>query len=236
MLLEELTADEFAQVVKLNPVVIIPFGATEAHGPHLPLCTDSIQPEAAAMAAAERLECLVAPTIRYGQHSSTRNMPGTIDISFETLRMLARDLLRAMRRQTLTKVVILTGHCGTLHMAALRLAAEECVQEGGMRVMLIADYDLAVPKLSLVTEDDKDGHGGALETSRVLDIRPDLVKRQRGAGTASSGGGEIQRAPEKLFPHGFVGDASKATADAGEEVNEHVVAELVRMIQAKFGE
>lgn len=236
MLLDELTSEEFAQVVRLKPVVIIPFGATEAHGPHLPLCTDSVQPEAVAMAAAERLECLVAPPVRYGQHSSTRNMPGTIDISFETLHLLARDILRALRRQGLTKAVILAGHCGGLHMAALRLAVEEVVQEGGMRVMLIADYDLAVAKQSAVTDDADDGHGGALETSRVLDIRPDLVKKSRGIGTATSNGGETLRNPEEMYPQGFVGDASRATAKGGEIVNEHVIAELVRMIEARFGE
>jgi creatinine amidohydrolase len=236
MLLDELTSEEFAQVVKLNPVVIIPFGATEAHGPHLPLCTDSIQPEAIAIATAERIDCLVAPPVRYGQHSSTRNMPGTIDISSNTLHLLARDILRALRRQGLTKAVILAGHCGTLHMAALRLAAEEVVQEGGMRVMLIADYDLAVAKLSEVTDDVNDGHGGALETSRVMDIRPDLVKKRRGVGTAGSSGGEVLHSPERIYPQGFVGDATKASAKAGEIVNEHVIVELVKMIQARFGE
>ncbi|MEI6796228.1 MAG: creatininase family protein [Methanomassiliicoccales archaeon] len=236
MLLDEMTSEEFAQMVRLDPVVIIPFGATEAHGPHLPLCTDSVQPEAIAMAAAERLECLVAPPVRYGQHSSTRNMPGTIDITFETLHLLARDILHALRRQGLTKAVILAGHCGGLHMAALRLAAEEVAQEGGIRVMLIADYDLAVAKLSEATDDMKDGHGGALETSRVLDIRPDLVKRKRGVGTAGSSGGEVLRNPEKLYPQGFVGDASRATAKAGNIVNEHVITELVKMIEDRFGE
>jgi creatinine amidohydrolase len=236
MLLDELTSEEFLQVVRLDPVVIIPWGATEAHGPHLPLCTDSIQPEAIAMAAAERMECLVAPPVRYGQHSSTRNMPGTIDISFETLHMLAKDILQALRRQGLTKAVILAGHCGGLHMAALRLAAEEVAQEGGLRVMLIADYDLAVAKLSVVTEDVHDGHGGALETSRVMDIRPDLVKKKRGVGAAASNGGEVLRNPEKLYPQGFVGDASRATAKGGDIVNEHVIVELISMIEARFGE
>ena len=61
MLLDELTSEEFLQVVRLDPVVIIPWGATEAHGPHLPLCTDSIQPEAIAIAAASVMPLYAGP-------------------------------------------------------------------------------------------------------------------------------------------------------------------------------
>jgi len=89
--IEEMTTTELKKEIDRNPVVILPVGATEAHGPHLPLGTDSFQPEAVADMLASRIGGLVAPPIKYGHHSSTRNMVGTIGISFDTLRALVRE-------------------------------------------------------------------------------------------------------------------------------------------------
>ncbi len=77
MLLEELTTLELKEKMNDRSVAILPIGAIEEHGPHLPLSTDCVQPEHVAVEVAERLEAFVLPILKYGLCSSTRNFTGT---------------------------------------------------------------------------------------------------------------------------------------------------------------
>ena len=76
--------------------VIIPFGTVEQHGSHLPLSTDTLQAVAVATKAAEKVRVIVAPPVHYGQCSSTRNHPGTVTLSGDNLRAVAKDLIAAI--------------------------------------------------------------------------------------------------------------------------------------------
>jgi hypothetical protein len=89
---------EAEEKAKAKKVVIIPVGSVEEHGDHLPLCTDSLQPEYVALEVAKKTKCLVAPTLRYGVCNSTRNFPGTISIGFESLHKIIRDILEEFIR------------------------------------------------------------------------------------------------------------------------------------------
>lgn len=236
MHVEELTSAEFAKFVRKNPVVFVPFGATEAHGVHLPLGTDSIQPEALCDALADRLDGLVMPPVRYGHHSSTRKMPGTMALRYDTLRMITTDLLESMERNGITKAVIISGHAGTLHLAAIKDAAEDFVHRSSMRLMVLTDYDIAY---KFPMEEDKewpDGHGGVIETSRILALRPDLVKKQRPKGKFQDKRYRVVADPETCMPEGMVGDASKATAPLGEKVNDFIIERLVDLVEKNLME
>ncbi len=134
MRIEEMTRDEFVAAVAKRPVVIVPFGACEAHGPHLPLGTDSYQPEALADEVAGRLGGLVAPMVRYGQHSSTKKMPGTLGVRMETLKALAIDIMESLIANGIDKIVLVSGHAGTIHLAALKSACEEIVERHEVRL------------------------------------------------------------------------------------------------------
>jgi len=218
--------------MKKKPVIILPVGATEAHGPHLPLDTDSLQPESIADALAERIKGLVAPPIRYGQHSSTRNMPGTLSIRFETLRDLIYDVLSSLVRNGADKIIVLSGHAGSVHMAALKLACERVVKESDVSLMLLADYDLAKES---VAGESGDGHGGLVETSRVLAVDEKSVKRVRKKGRFIDKRYMVVRDPETCYPDGFVGNAPGATAGLGRRINDHVVDRLVDLVRSNFG-
>jgi creatinine amidohydrolase len=231
-----MTTSELEAELARHPVVILPIGATEAHGPHLPLGTDSFQPEAVADMLAERIGGLVAPPIKYGHHSSTRNMIGTLGISFDTLRALVRDVLRALVADGFSKIVVLSGHAGHVHMAALKVAAEEVVGGGGVKIMLLTDYDLAWEISDEMGVRDEDGHGGLIETSRIMAIAPDLVKEKRGRGEFRDQEYMMVPNPEICFPDGFAGPADKATADLGARVNEHVVDRLEELIRKRMGD
>jgi creatinine amidohydrolase len=206
MYLDELSMVEFKEKMKDEPVVILPFGAVEEHGAHLPLCTDSIQPEFVAEKVAKEIGALIAPPIRYGYCSSTRNFPGTITISFDTLRALAYDVLSDLVRNGVRKIVVLSGHAGRVHMAALRLAAGKVVDESDVKIMVLSDYDIAY---ELLEKDDSvpkdDGHSGMIETSRVLAIKENLVKGKGEPGMTRPPKFMVLKNPEKHIPSGVMG-------------------------------
>lgn len=234
MRIEELTTKEFAQLVKNEPIVFLPIGATEAHGIHLPLGTDSYQPQALCDALAKEFGGLVAPLVPYGQHSSTRNMPGTIGLRSETLRAFVTDIIDSLVRQGVGKLVIVSGHAGSVHLAAIREAAESAsVRYKGLKLMFLTDYDIAY-KYPLPDSEYRDGHGGLIETSRILALRPELVGKKRPRGRFEDKRFMIVPNPEVCYPEGMVGDATKATAKLGTKINEFIFEEMVRLIKINF--
>jgi creatinine amidohydrolase len=231
MFLDELSMIEFKERVNENTVVILPMGAIEEHGAHLPLCTDSIQPEYIAQKVAEKTDALIAPPIRYGLCSSTRNFPGTITISFDTLHSLVYDILSEFVRNGIKNIVVLSGHAGRIHMAALRAAAEKVVLESGVNLMVLSDYDIAYDLMD--TEDSipaDDGHSGLIETSRVMAIREDLIKGKGVPGKERPPKFMVLSDPEKYFPTGVMGDPTNASKEKGKEINDFIISELVKLI------
>ncbi len=234
MRIEDITTKEFALLVKKDPLVFLPIGATEAHGIHLPLGTDSIQPQALCDALAEEFGGIVAPLLPYGQHSSTRNMPGTIALRSETLRAIVTDIIDSLIRQGVKKLVIISGHAGSVHLAAVREAAEVAtVRYGKLRLMFLTDYDIAY-KFPLPESNLRDGHGGLIETSRILALNPTLVGKKRPRGRFEDRRFMIVPNPEVCYPDGMVGDATKATAELGHKINDFIFEEMVHLIKQNF--
>ena len=233
MYLDELTMSQFKEKVDQSTVVILPIGAVEEHGSHLPLCTDSIQPEYIAEKVAEKTGALISPPIRYGFCSSTRNFPGTITISFDTLRSLVYDILSEFIRNGIKNIVVLSGHAGRVHMAALRLAAEKVVNESEGNIMVLSDYDFAYDLLEKdETIPSDDGHSGLIETSRVMAIREDLVKGRGTPGKSRPPKFMVLKDPEKYFPSGVMGDPTNASKEKGKEINDYIIVELVKLIES----
>lgn len=125
--LDELSSKEAAQVAKEGTVVIFPVGSVEEHGDHLPLCTDSLQPEFIAIEVAKKTGCLVAPPFRYGVCNAARNFPGTLTIEFDTLYKIVHNILSELVRNHFNRILVLSGHAGQSQMVALRLAAQDIV-------------------------------------------------------------------------------------------------------------
>lgn len=234
---DELSMKEVKKVAKAGKVVIIPVGSVEEHGGHLPLCTDSLQPEHVALEVAKKTKCLVAPPLRYGVCNSTRNFPGTISIGFESLYKVIRDILEEFIRNGFTRILVLSGHADQAHMAALRLAAQEVMrfhrQESSprkTRIMVCSDYDFAY-ELKGKYFDEKDGHAGTIETSRIMAIRSDLVKREGKKSFPKLPRFEIVADPERYFPSGVIGDPSMASAKKGRMINRYVTKEVIKLVE-----
>jgi len=222
---------------KAGNVVIIPIGSVEEHGDHLPLCTDSLQPEYVALEVAKKTGCLVAPPLRYGVCNSARGFPGTISITFDSLYKMTRDILEEFVRNRFTRILVLSGHAGHAHMAALRLAAQEVVwhhEKGGSgkrpRIMVCSDYDFAY-ELKGKYFSEKDGHAGTIETSRVMAIRPELIKASGVKSFPEFPRFEIVADPERYFPTGVIGDPTAASGEKGRMINKYVVGEVVKLVE-----
>ena len=235
VLIEEITSTEFAKLAKKKPLVIVPFGSVEEHGSHLPLCTDAFQAEAVAMRVAEKFGALVCPTVKYGECISTRNFPGTLSISSKTVRHLAYDIISELARNGIDKIMILTGHAGSAHMAALKEGAMGVVEKNErLKIMLLSDYDLAYQLLGKEFP-ASDGHGGLIETSRILNIRPELVNDSRPKGARSGPKFMLLHDPERHNPTGIVGDTTEASAAKGRKLDDYIVRELSKLVEENFG-
>jgi creatinine amidohydrolase len=158
-----------------TPVLLLPVGAVEPHGPHAPLGTDRLISAGMCTRAAERLDgdpdlrVLVLPTLNYGVTDMSAAFPGAISIGADTLRALVIDVCRALRDQGLRRIVVVNNHFEPAHVAALRAA----VSEAG-----VAHLDLLRrANVARLTDEFRSGscHAGQYETSLVLADRPDLV-------------------------------------------------------------
>ena len=212
--------------------MIVPIGALEAHGPHLPLGADQLQAEATATTLAERVDGLIAPTVPYGSAPGARRFPGTVSLTMAQLESHVTGVLSELARTGVRRLLVLSGHAERGHMAALREAADETMRSHpGVRVVVLSDYDF-VYELRGRDSPANDGHAGLLETSRVMAIAPETVGSERpvvenrrspflpGAGT------------EAEWPESVMGDTRTASADLGRRVQSHVVDRLVETVAA----
>jgi len=234
--LDELSTREAKEAADIGTVIIFPVGSVEEHGRHLPLCTDSLQAEYIAVEVAKKTGCLVAPPFRHGICNAGHNFPGTISIEFDTLFAVARDVISELTRNGFCRIIVLTGHAGSSHVTALKLAAQEVVkrkQDTGKRktrIMVLSDYDFAYELKEKLGFDKNDGHAGAIETSRVMAIRPDLIKAKGEPSFPNMPRFEIVPDPERYFPSGVNGDPTQATQTKGQEINEYVIEQLVKLV------
>jgi creatinine amidohydrolase len=235
--LDELSTVEVAEAARQDKVVIFPVGSVEEHGEHLPLCTDSVQPEYVALEVARQTGCLVAPPFRYGIINAGRNFPGSITIQFNTLFNVAKDILSELSRNGFNRIIVLSGHAGSSHMVALRLAAQEVIRQNGeengkqhTRIMVLTDYDLA-SELNNELANPTDGHAGTIETSRVMDIRPDLIKSKGTPSNYNLPRVEVVLHPEHHIPTAVLGDPTTATKEKGQKINKHVIEQLIKLVK-----
>ena len=126
-------------------LVIIPVGATEQHGPHLPLCTDSINIEAVAEDAARAETVLVAPTITYGVSENHLAFCGTIAVRPQTLTAVLVDIGESLLSHGFSRLLLLNGHGGNYE--AMALAAHELrrLHAGRVALAIPPRLDLEVP-------------------------------------------------------------------------------------------
>jgi creatinine amidohydrolase len=148
-----------------------------------------------------------------------------------------RDVLEEFVRNGFARILVLSGHAGQAHMAALRLAAQEVVSyfvgrglEEKPRIMVCSDYDFAY-ELRGKCFDERDGHAGTIETSRVMQIRPDLIKSKGKKGFSNLPRFEIVADERRYFPNGVIGDPAAASVEKGRMINKYIIDEITKLIE-----
>lgn len=228
-----MTMDDVRREQEAQTPVIVPFGTVEQHGPHLPLSTDTLQASAVALLAAERVRAVVTPPVHYGQCSSTRNHPGTITLSGNTLRSVARDLIRSLSGQGFKKIVLFSGHAGRIHMACLREAAEACVMaDGTLKLAVVCDLDLVKEVSGDLLSTPRDGHAGEIETSRMMHLHPGSVGKPPGEDYPRMPGGRVVPDPEKYWPSGVWGNPQAADGEKGRLIVERSAEALAEIVKS----
>jgi creatinine amidohydrolase len=234
MRIDQISRDVFEKAVTKNDLVILPVGAVEQHGPHLPLGTDFFHAERLARATAEIAGCLVAPTLTYGVCRSTALFPGTLSIRPETLKALTFDVGAALFRHGLKRLLMVTGHAGSGHLPVLIEAGEALRDEfKGTTIAVVNVLDLlyeVYEETSDLITDTNDGHAGEIETSLMIHLHPELIDGTAGAEYPTFPKYILSRDPRKYWPGGVWGDPTRASQDKGKKIFEAEVAKLVQLI------
>ena len=119
MEIKKITREEFKRVVARKPVVVIPIGSIEQHGPHSVLGTDSFIAETIACEACEQTGTLCAPTIYFALSEHHKGFPGTIWVSHETISKYLLDIAKALSCQGVKRLIFVNGHGGNDSMLSL---------------------------------------------------------------------------------------------------------------------
>ena len=231
MLITDLTMPEFIRGLDQTRTVLIPFGSTEEHGPHLPLDTDTLHALEVGRKIALRRPLFVAPPVHYGVCRSTANHPGTISISTSTLHALTLDIVSSLYRQGLRNFILLTGHAGGTHYATLVDAGEVLLERfADLRIAVLTEFMLASAAARGIIETEGDAHAGEIETSRILHTHPHLVQGTAEREFPEFPKGILVRDKVRYWPGGVWGDPGKASAEKGRRLEEEVIIALEALI------
>jgi len=250
---EKLTWPEINDAVSLGKVCIIPCGAVEQHGPHLPLDVDLVCPSGIARGAGQRLpeQILVLPTIQYGYTGHVMDFPGTINTHYETLIRQVLDVTQSLAYHGFKKIILLNGHGSNmpnLDLAARRTNLEtdaECVLTAWWNLLTV-DKDF-LPNWRESVFPGGCAHAGELETSLYLylseeDVRQDKIR----SGTIkmntednpfnwvdlfAAGPATLISWTSSYSETGVLGDAELGTRDKGERAYGEAVKQLCRFVE-----
>lgn len=224
----------------LRNIAILPVGAVEAHGPHLPLSTDNILAAKMAEKLAERVDSFVMPTLPYGQVWSLRNFPGSINVSNESLTAFITDIGKSLYHQGFRTFVIMNGHLG--NGAPIKEAARKLYDT--YRELKV--HYFFYPGMNTIVKDIMETpashasyfHACEIETSYMLHLSPENVDMKRAIRDVPDIGMSADTTPtpwEEFTKSAVLGDATLARANKGAYVIERVLDNMVTILQEKGG-
>lgn len=241
---------EVAEVIPENPVILLPIGTVEQHGPHLPVNADNLVAWLVATRAAEQTGALVAPAINYGCSAVFRKFPGTIPVRHETLAAVIRDVCQSLIAQGFRRLIFVDNHGG--NEAVCEQVARELKAEHGIVIGNIYPWNLGYSLMRDTYEDvgTAYGHGAEPETSAMMAMFPEDVLRERmvvGRYQPFAGwnaqsynkvevpghvvGGTVYLDSDEVAPNGVTGNPSVASAERGRLWIERVVGFAVAFVK-----
>lgn len=239
---EELTWEEVEEKLETVDTAILPCGAIEQHGPHLPLDIDYFDANYLAKRVAEKCtdpKPFVLPPIPYGVSYHHDDFKGTISVTNNALSLLIYDIGMSLAKNGIKKLILLNGHgdnSPTLNFAAQMINRDAkifvCVETGET-----SDVDL-----NKLIDTPNDIHAGEIETSTTLALRPHLVKMDKAINETlefknkyldfdNERGVDWYVRTSKISESGVMGDATKGTVEKGELMWEIMINNLVSFVE-----
>ena len=241
------SAREIAALDRERLIAVLPVGAIEQHGPHLPLSVDQAILDGVIAAALPHIppECpvLFLPTLPVGKSDEHARWPGTLTFSAAILMAMWGEIGDSVDRAGVRKFVLLNSHGG--QMAAMDMVARDLRIRHGMLAVAASWFGMGLPPGLFSPEEERFGiHAGEMETSvmlalapqhvdmrRARDFRPwvaDLAQGNRHLGLGP--GGRIGWQAQDMNPAGACGNAAAATAEKGRMVLDYAGREVARLL------
>lgn len=240
MRFHDMTAPQLRKVARDKTLVLAPIAACEQHSRHLPVFTDTILVTAVAEGAEQRLpeQILLLPTLWFGASGHHLRFGGTLSAEVDTHVTMLCDLITPLLEDGFQRVLIVNGHGGnidTMHMALRRLQTrypqKQCTAS--------SYWEIAEKELAALAEGARKtmGHACEFETSMILALRPDLVRKEEikddpPPSEPALRGLYISEDMYQRTDHGAVGYPELATAEKGKKFLNAAVERTVEVAQA----
>lgn len=242
--LAHLTWTDIAGLDKEEGVVILPIGAVEQHGPHLPTLTDTLIVtrllDAALAQLSHDVRAWALPCIPYGKSNEHTGFPGTLSLSSATLNAILHELAQGVADAGFRRLLFVNGHGG--NVALLEAAARDIRTATGLLCFCAQPSFLLVPPFPITDEERRLGfHAGEIETSLLLSLAPQMVHMERAiahyadfpdTGTPLFFFGPAMTAwlSQDWSASGVFGDATLGTARKGEALMFAATERLAQLI------
>ena len=242
--LAHLSWPQVAALDKRTGVVLLPVGAIEQHGPHLPTITDSLLVthvlDATLAALPDALQAWALPPLNYGKSNEHTGFPGTIKLSAQTLLAVLHDIAHSVHEAGFRRLAFINGHGG--NSALLEVAARDIRAATGLMCFCLQPGLYVDPPFAITPQEKRLGfHAGELETSLMLAIAPELVAMDKAVTHFTP----FPQTDTELFffgaaatawlsrdwsESGVFGDATLGTADKGQALIAAAVVRLGKLI------
>jgi creatinine amidohydrolase len=240
------TARDFAALPRDRLIAVLPVGAIEQHGPHLPLRVDQAILDGVLAAIVpllpDDMPALILPTLPVGKSDEHAAFPGTLTFSAATLMAMWSEIGDSVARAGVRKLVILNSHGGQI--APMDIVARDLRLRHKMLVVAANWFAMGLPTGLFTAHEERFGiHAGDIETSVMRALHPDLVQMDHARdfqplvadlGTQHLGltpAGKLAWAAQDLHPAGAAGNAALATAEKGRQVIAHAARQIVTLLQ-----
>jgi len=231
----EMSWCDFQDYVKHTPFALLPIGALEQHGPHLPFSTDVIIAEYMAKKMAEKTGFILLPTLAYTPSFSLRKFPGTIRVSDETFAQQLCEISRSLAAHQVQHIYVVIAHIGAKQ--ACQMAERQLLlDENSAKLVNLALPGLDEAMCKYCTSQrwhPAYAHADEYETSAMLAIHPDLVDMEKAVSEYPQKNllmGPISIAWDEFCSSGVIGDATVATAEKGHAMLDWMIEKGLQII------
>ncbi len=238
-----LSSSEFDEKRKTCKTVILPVGATEVYGPHMPLGSDIIVAQDIAVLVAECTNALVGPSLEVGESYSLSKYPGTLFLRPETWKMVISDYMTSLMKWGFTQFMFINGHAGNVPIIGQLCRPLE--RDFGIKVAQVDWWRFTRAKAIGICDTEGwmcHGHASECGTSVMLYLHPEYVNMAKAQKVTPKEGDNYEKFGDiityTLFNEttesGILGDATIATAEKGKKIVERCVNRIVDYMKKEF--